>query len=89
MPKQEEFEFESYQDSETIKKYLESLIHGFESGKLTFTSEQNEIILFPKDLLKIKIKAKNEGDRSRLSLRISWKNVSGNDDKDKLTISTK
>lgn len=73
MSKDREFEHESYQDNLTISKYFQSLIEGFENGKILLQTEEEEIAMYPNDLLKFSIKAKTDGDKSKLTLKISWK----------------
>lgn len=73
--KQQEFEHESIQDSRTISAYLQALMDGFEGGKIVFKSEDQEIVLFPNDLLELTIKAKRKGEKNKLSLKIAWKDA--------------
>lgn len=73
MPKRKSFEHESYQDGQTIGKYLQSLVEGFENGKILLRTESENMELCPADLLKFGIKAKKDGDKSKLTIKISWK----------------
>jgi amphi-Trp domain-containing protein len=67
------FNYESYQDLQTIQKFFELLRSSFENGKITLSSGTDEIVLEPKDLLRFKLKAKKKESLSKLEITISWK----------------
>ncbi len=67
------FQYESYQDLQTIQKFLESLKDGFERGKIAFRSGDDEIFLEPMDLLKFSVRAQKKDDKCKLQIKISWK----------------
>ncbi len=73
MGKKEEFEHESVQDPRTISQYLQALIQGFESGRITFNIDDDEFSLFPNNLIEVEIKARRKGEKNKLSLKFSWK----------------
>ncbi len=74
---EDDFEYESIQDPETIRGLLESLIEGIQKGTIILSSNGDEIVLRPAPLMKFSIKASRKGTAGKLSLKISWK-----DDKD-------
>ena len=67
------FEYESYQDLETIQKFLESLTQGFAKEQIVLSSGDDTIELQPKNLLKFSVSAKKKEDKTKLSIKISWK----------------
>jgi amphi-Trp domain-containing protein len=67
------FEYESYQDLDTIQKFLESLQQGFARERIVLSSGDDTIELVPKNLLKFSVRAKKKGDKTSLSIKISWK----------------
>lgn len=69
----EEFSFDSLQDCETIKSFLESLVDGFEKGRIILSTNGDEIMLMPKGLLNFSVKAKRKSDGSKMSIKIAWK----------------
>ncbi len=69
---EERFSFESYQDTETIRSYLESLIEGIGKQRLLLAAEGKEIELNPAGLLRITVNARRKGDKNRLSIEMSW-----------------
>ncbi len=67
------FEYASYQDLETIQKFLESLNQGFAKERIVLSSGDDTIELAPKNLLKFTVRAKKKEDKTKLSIKISWK----------------
>ncbi len=77
MANEEKFNFESLQDSESIKSFLQSLVDGFEKGSISLSTTDDEIVLSPKGLLNFSVKAKKKpGGSSKMSIKISWKETS-------------
>ncbi|UZP67109.1 amphi-Trp domain-containing protein [Desulfovibrio mangrovi] len=70
---EEKFAFESMQDTQSIKVFLESLIQGFENGKVTLAAHGDRIELAPEGLLAFTVKARRYGDSSKLTIKIGWK----------------
>ena len=66
------FEHESYEDTDTIKRYFKSIIDGFENGSISLTDGRQELELKVESLLKFKIKAKQKGARNKLEFTVSW-----------------
>lgn len=73
MSSEEKFIYESVQDPQTIKEYLESLEEGFDNRRIVLESEGRQLLLTPQDLLKFTIKAKKKGGVSKLTLKMEWK----------------
>jgi amphi-Trp domain-containing protein len=67
------FDYESYQDLETIQKFLGSLNNGFANERIVLSSGDDTIELHPKNLLKFSVRAKKKEDKTKLSIKISWK----------------
>jgi amphi-Trp domain-containing protein len=80
------FDYESYQDRQSILHFLESLREGFAKGKITLSTGTDAIVLEPKDLLNFRMKAKKKQSRSKLELKISWKEGMIESTKEKLKI---
>lgn len=68
----ERFEYDSYQDNESIQKYLQALQDGFENKRLVFTSENREIVLEPEDIVRFAVKAFQKKDKGKIEIKISW-----------------
>ncbi|MCR4317767.1 MAG: amphi-Trp domain-containing protein [Planctomycetes bacterium] len=69
----DEFSHESLQDAKSISKYLGALMEGFESGSIELGSAEQTMVLKPQGLLDFEIRAKKSGSRSRVSLKLSWR----------------
>jgi amphi-Trp domain-containing protein len=77
MADRQDFLFESLQDTQTIKGYLESLLEGLDKGKIVLRSNGEEICLEPTNLVKLGIKAKKKGSTRKLTMKLSWKEEKG------------
>lgn len=73
MAAEDKFEFESIQDSQTIKDYLQSLVDGIDKGRIVLSTDGSELELNPALLIKFEVKAKKKGDSTKLTLRLSWR----------------
>ncbi|WP_027177556.1 amphi-Trp domain-containing protein [Maridesulfovibrio bastinii] len=87
MATEEKFNFDSLQDSQSIGRFLESLIEGFHKGKISLSTDGEEIDLIPCGLLNFTVKAKKKDDSSKLSIKISWKETNQNGKSTDQTIS--
>jgi amphi-Trp domain-containing protein len=77
--KDSDFRHESLQDRISIEQYLEALTSGFSTGQLKFTNEDGEIVLKPRGLVNFELRASRRQDRSRLTLKFSWKDGDSKD----------
>ncbi len=77
MTAKEIFEHESVQDNRTISRYLHALNEGFEKGRVIFESPDRQLLLSPNNLLNFSMKVKKKGDKSKITLKISWKESGG------------
>jgi amphi-Trp domain-containing protein len=68
-----EFRHESLQDCQSIVKYLKAITQGFESGHLALANGGEPIVLEPKGLLRLDLKARRKEDRIKLSIKVTWK----------------
>lgn len=73
MKRNNRFRHESLQSEESIKGLLEALSDGLAKGKVVLEDENDSMILEPQGLLRLKISASQDEDRSRITVRISWK----------------
>ena len=68
----QKFVFESMQDAESIRKYLQAVMDGLGKGRLVVAAGQEQFVLQPSELLTFAVKARKRGGSGRLSLTISW-----------------
>ncbi|MCG8671778.1 MAG: amphi-Trp domain-containing protein [Pseudomonadales bacterium] len=66
------FRHESLQDAKSIQDILKSITKGIASGSITLSDEDGEIVLEPKGLLNLMVKARHDDQRDRIDIRISW-----------------
>ena len=87
MEKESRFKYESVQDTESLRRYLEALTAGFASGDIRFSSRDGEVALHPRGMIGFLIEAKSSGGRMKLQLKFSWREGGAEtEDEDSLTI---
>ena len=87
MEKESRFKYESVQDAETLRRYLEALTAGFGAGEIRFTSRDGEVAMHPRGMIGFLVEAKSTGGRMKLHLKFSWRETSAEDaEDDALTI---
>jgi len=69
----DEFTYESMQDTRSIVKYLEAVAQGFDSGRLLFCSGKNELLVKPSGLLQFLLKARRKDGQVKVNIKVSWK----------------
>lgn len=67
------FSFESYQDKDSILKYLDAIKEGFINEKIVLRANSKEIVLFPPDLIKLEINMQKVKNTKSLNISFSWK----------------
>lgn len=84
------FRHDSLQDTKSIQRILESINAGLAKGKISFSDEDDKIVMYPDGLLDLKITATQESNKNRFNIRISWQTDDGNENKEKkLSVSSK
>ncbi len=66
------FRHESLQDARGLQELLKAITKGIGRGHLTFSDDNNEIVLEPQGLLNLKVTARKDEGRHRLDLRVTW-----------------
>jgi len=66
------FRHQSLQDQKSIQDILKSITNGIAKGKLTFSDEDEKIVMRPGGLLDLKVTASQEDNRNRFTIRVSW-----------------
>ncbi len=82
MEKETRFKYESVQDATTLRRYLQAVLAGFESGELRFSSREGEVVLHPRDIIGFLVEAKSMGGRMKLHLKFSWREEGETDAED-------
>ena len=68
-----EFSHESFQDRDSIVKYLEALRESLQQGRLLLTCNGERFALELPSLVKFDVQAKQKRNRAQLVLKMSWK----------------
>ena len=66
------FRHQSLQDEKSIQGILQAITSGIAKGKITFSDEDEKIVMRPEGLLELKVTANQEDNRNRFNIRISW-----------------
>ena len=66
------FRHQSLQDEHSIQEILKAISSGIAKGKITFSDEDEKIIMRPEGLLELKVTATQDNNRNRFNIRISW-----------------
>ena len=82
------FRHQSLQDEKSIQNILKSITSGIAKGKITFSDEDDKIVMRPEGLLDLKITANQEENSNRFNIRISWQ-VEDEVEKKKKSLSVK
>ncbi len=62
----------SLQDPQSIKNILDAVSKGLTKGEMVFKDEDNEIVLTPDGLLRLKVSASKTEHHHKLNIKISW-----------------
>lgn len=83
------FRHESLQDSKSIAQIINALNQGISEGTLSFSDEDDEIMLNPKGLLRLQVTASQDEDKQSFSLKVSWQTQNAKlNKKNKLKVTT-
>ena len=82
------FRHQSLQDKKSIQDILKAITSGIAKGKVTFSDEDEKIVMRPEGLLDLKVTAVQEDNRNRFNIRISWQ-VDDSSEKKKKSLSVK
>lgn len=69
----ERFEHESIQNKQSIQQFFIALINGIEKGRIILTAENDQVLLTPVDLIRFSVKSKKKSGKSKLSIKLTWK----------------
>ena len=53
-------------------RYFEAIINGIKKGSIELKQESESLKLYPAENLKLDIKASSDGDKEKVSFKISW-----------------
>lgn len=73
MSELEKFEHECIQNKHSIQQFFMTLVDGIEKGRILLSAENEQTLLMPAELIRFSIKAKKKTGKSKLSLKLTWK----------------
>lgn len=73
MSEVERFEHESIQDKHSIQQFFVTLVNGIEKGRIILSAENDQALLTPAELIRFSIKTKKKSGKSKLSIKLTWK----------------
>jgi amphi-Trp domain-containing protein len=73
MSEVERFEHESIQDKRSIQQFFVTLADGIEKGRIILCAENEQALLTPTELIRFSIKTKKKSGKSKLSIKLTWK----------------
>ena len=77
------FHYQSLQDTKSIQTVLKAITAGIAKGKVTFSDEDEKIVMRPEGLLELKVTATQEDNRNRFNIKVSWQVDDGRENKKK------
>ena len=66
------FRHQSLQNEKSIQDILKAISSGIARGKITFSDEDEKIVMRPEGLLELKVTATQEDNRNLFNIRVSW-----------------
>jgi amphi-Trp domain-containing protein len=73
MKSRTKFSHDSLLDRQSTKELLETLAKAVKKGKLEFQESDGELVLSPKSLLQVSVRASDEGDKQEVEVRLKWR----------------
>ena len=64
--------FKKMSHREEAIRYFEAIINGIKKGSIELKQESESLKLYPAENLKLDIKASSDGDKEKVSFKISW-----------------
>ena len=80
------FRHHSLQDEKSLQDILKAVSSGIARGKITFSDEDEKIVMRPEGLLELKVTALQEENHNRFNIRISWQTEDAVNKKKRLSV---
>ena len=79
----DKFDHESIQDRQSIRQYFNTLIEGLEKGRIIFSSEKDNVMLSPAEMMRFSIKTNKQSGKSKLTIKLVWNDSTVENTKEK------
>ncbi|MDO6443388.1 MULTISPECIES: amphi-Trp domain-containing protein [unclassified Marinobacter] len=73
MKSKTKFSHDSLLDRQSTKELLEALGRAIKKGQLEFQESEGDLVLSPKNLLQVSVRASDEGDKQEVEIRLKWR----------------
>lgn len=73
MKSKTKFSHDSLLDRQSTKELLETLGRAIKKGQLEFQESEGDLVLSPKNLLQVSLRASDEGDKQEVEIRLKWR----------------
>jgi amphi-Trp domain-containing protein len=83
MSDMDKFDHESIQDRQSIRQYFNTLIEGLEKGRIIFSSEKDNVMLSPAEMMRFSIKTNKQSGKSKLTIKLAWNDSTVENSKEK------
>ena len=79
----DKFDHESIQDRQSIRQYFNTFIEGLEKGRIIFSSEKDNVMLSPAEMMRFSIKTNKQSGKSKLTIKLVWNDSTVENTKEK------
>ncbi|KAA1175862.1 amphi-Trp domain-containing protein [Marinobacter salinexigens] len=73
MKSKTKFSHDSLLDRNSTKELLVTLANAIKKGELEFQESEGDLVLTPKNLLQVSVRASDEGDKQEVEIKLKWR----------------
>lgn len=73
MKSKTKFSHDSLLDRQATKELLETLASAVGKGHLEFQESEGDLVLAPRNLLEVSVRASDEGDKQEVQVKLKWR----------------
>lgn len=73
MKSKTKFSHDSLLDRQSTKELLITLANAVKKGQLEFQESEGDLVLSPKNLLHVSVRASDEGDKQEVEVKLKWR----------------
>lgn len=73
MKSKTKFSHDSLLDRNSTRELLVTLANAIKKGELEFQESEGDLVLTPKNLLQVSVRASDEGDKQEVEIKLKWR----------------
>lgn len=73
MKSKTKFSHDSLLDRQSTKELLITLANAVKKGQLEFQESEGDLVLSPKNLIQVSVRASDEGDKQEVEVKLKWR----------------